>query len=399
MGNSFGKIFTVTTWGESHGLALGVVIDGCPAGLAVSVEAIQRALDARRPGYSALTSNRQEADTVQVLSGLYNGVTLGTPLALQVLNQDARAEDYEALKDVYRPSHADYTYEAKFGLRDPRGGGRASARETVARVAAGAVASQLLAHYGVSVLAYVEAVGVIRMPKAMGPITPEAIAKNPLRCPHPETAQEMERYILTLKERGDSAGGVIACCINGVPAGWGEPVFDRLEADLAKAMLSIPSTKGFEIGSGFAGTELLGSEHNDPFVFQDGQVRTTKNHSGGIQGGISNGAPIGFRVAFKPVASIAQEQSTVKRDGSPVALSISGRHDPCVLPRAVPIVEAMAALVLADHALRAKGSERPLHTSNTVALRVVCKGLAQTGNMANADGNEELGLRSCPGQV
>lgn len=364
MSNRFGILFSVTTWGESHGPSMGVVIDGCPAGLPLGVDIIQCALNRRRPGQSSLTSPRKEPDQVRILSGVHAGKTLGTPIALEIANVDARPEDYIPLQDVYRPSHADFTYDQKFGHRDPRGGGRASARETVARVAAGAVAGRLLSEvYGVSCLSWVESVGPLRMP-ALAPesLTDAAIEAHPVRCPHSSSAAAMAELIAQTQAQGDSLGGVIASCVQGLPVGWGAPVFDRLEADLAKALLSLPATKGFEIGSGFAGTQLKGSQHNDPFACENGRILTTSNHSGGVQGGISNGAPLLFRVAFKPVATIARTQHSVTSSGAPADIQASGRHDPCVLPRAVPLVTAMAQLVLADHALRA-------HTSQLSALQ------------------------------
>lgn len=353
-GSTFGQAFRVTTFGESHGPAVGAVVDGCPSRLALDVKEIQRDLDRRRPGQSRLTTQRQEDDRAEILSGVFEGLTLGTPIALLVRNQDAQPGAYEAMRDVYRPSHADYTTEAKYGVRDWRGGGRASARETTARVAAGAVARKLLSGAaGVDVLAWVDRVHHTSAAVDEATVTADAVEATPVRCPDPEAASAMTTAIEEARRHGDSLGGVVSCIARNVPAGLGEPVFDKLEADLAKAMLSLPAAKGFEVGSGFAGTLLTGLAHNDPFVpGPDGRPTTTSNRSGGVQGGISNGAPVVVRVAFKPTATIAQAQQTVDRAGSAVTLAAKGRHDPCVLPRAVPIVEAMMCLVLADHWLR-----------------------------------------------
>jgi chorismate synthase len=353
MPNSFGTLFTITTWGESHGTGVGVVIDGCPPNLPVSVEEIQSELDRRRPGQSDIVTPRKEEDKVEILSGLYEGRTTGTPISLWVRNADARPSAYDEMKEKFRPSHADYTYQAKFGLRDPRGGGRSSARETIGRVAAGAIAKKILVLAGaVEVRAFLTRVHDIEMPPMGEFPSLAAVEASPVRCPHPETALRMIERIKAVRSQGDSVGGVIECRVRGLPVGLGEPVFDRLEADLAKAMLSLPATKGFEVGSGFTGTLLKGSEHNDPFVMRDGRVRTTSNHSGGVQGGISNGEELIFRVAFKPTATILQSQKTVDVHGHDTELLARGRHDPCVVPRAVPIVEAMAALVLLDHWMR-----------------------------------------------
>ncbi|MFV0260380.1 MAG: chorismate synthase, partial [Acidimicrobiales bacterium] len=351
---SFGHLFRITTFGESHGVAVGVVIDGCPPGLAVDEAIIQHDLDRRRPGQSRLVTQRAETDTVQVLSGLFEGRTTGTPIALMVTNADQRPGAYDHLRDVYRPSHADFTYDAKYGRRDHRGGGRSSARETVARVAAGAVARRLLAEVaGIEVLAWVSQVHDLSVELDPDEVTTEAVEADPTRCPDPATAAAMTRAIEEARRNGDSLGGVVSAVARRVPAGLGEPVFDRLDADLAKAMLSLPAAKGFEIGSGFAGTRLTGSEHNDPFVpAPDGRPATESNRSGGVQGGISNGADLVWRTAFKPTATIAKEQKTVTTSGLATTLAAKGRHDPCVLPRAVPIVEAMGLLVLADHWLR-----------------------------------------------
>ncbi|MCB9741493.1 MAG: chorismate synthase [Alphaproteobacteria bacterium] len=353
MGSSTGRIFRVTTWGESHGGALGAVVEGCPPGMVLDLELMQRDLDRRRPGQSKLTTQRKEPDQVQVLSGLFEGRTLGTALSLVVFNQDADPRAYAPFKDRYRPSHADFTYEARYGLRNWQGGGRASARETLARVAAGAVARQVLAELaGVEILAWVDQVGELRADVDPAEVSYEAVEANLVRCPDPEAAAKMEALIREVRAEGDTIGGVVRCVARGVPAGLGDPVFDKLEADLAKAMLSLPAAKGFESGSGFGGVAMRGSAHNDPFVNIDGQIRTESNHSGGVQGGISNGMPITLAVAFKPVATIFKEQRTVDREGRETTVKARGRHDPCVVPRAVPIVEAGVALVLCDHLLR-----------------------------------------------
>ncbi|MBW1687533.1 MAG: chorismate synthase [Deltaproteobacteria bacterium] len=354
MSSRFGRIFQVSTFGESHGGGVGVVIDGCPPRLEVSTEQIQRDLDRRRPGQSSLTTPRQEEDRVEILSGVFEGRSLGSPIALLVHNRDARPHAYEHLKDLYRPSHADYTTEAKYGIRNWQGGGRASARETVGRVAAGAIARRLLATVaGIEVLAWVLRVHELEAKLDPATVTLEAVESNPVRCPEPGVAEEMARNIDAARKRGDSLGGVVECVARNVPPGLGEPIFHKLEADLAAALLSLPASKGFEVGSGFEGTRMTGSQHNDPFVVgEDGRPHTTSNRSGGIQGGISNGEPIVLRVAFKPTATISLPQQTVTTSGEPVTLKAQGRHDPCVLPRAVPIVEAMVCLVLADHWLR-----------------------------------------------
>jgi len=350
----FGERFQITTFGESHGGGVGVVVDGCPPRLALDEALIQRDLDRRRPGQSRYTTPRQEADRVEILSGLFEGRTLGTPIALLVRNQDARPSAYEPMRDLYRPSHADYTTEAKYGVRNWQGGGRASARETVGRVAAGAVARALLrAVAGVEVLAWVQRVHEVEAKVDPAQVTVEAVESNPLRCPDADAAREIGERIDAARERGDSLGGVVECVARGVPPGLGEPVFDKLEADLARGMLSLPAAKGFEIGSGFAGTRMTGIEHNDPFVpGDDGRPRAAANRSGGVQGGITNGEPVVVRVAFKPTATISQPQQTVNRENQATTLEAQGRHDPCVLPRAVPLVEAMTCLVLADHWLR-----------------------------------------------
>ena len=355
MANTFGHLFRITTWGESHGGGGGVVIDGCPPRLELTEADIQPDLDRRRPGQSPIVSQRKEADTVRLLSGTFEGKTLGTPICLWVKNEDARPESYTEMATKFRPSHADYTYQAKFGIRAWPGGGRTSARETIARVAAGAIAKKLLRErYGVEVLAYVSQVQ--RIIAAVDPEKVKAgdIESNIVRCPDPAAAGKMIVLIEKVRVAGDTVGGIVVGVARGVPPGWGEPVFDRLEADLAKAMLSLPASKGFDIGSGFGGILLKGTQHNDPFRAKGGKVYTTSNRSGGIQGGISNGETIYFRVAFKPVATVMREQDTVDVDFKNTTLKARGRHDPCVLPRAVPVVEAMTALVLADHALRHK---------------------------------------------
>ena len=353
MGSTYGKIFKISTFGESHGVAIGVVVEGCPAGLAFDLAFIQNELDRRKPGQSRITTQRKEADTVQVLSGVFEDFTTGAPIALTILNEDQRSKDYSHIAQQYRPSHADYTYQVKYGLRDYRGGGRSSARETAARVAAGALAKLLLRQAGVQVQAYVSQVGGLKLEKNYQELDLSLTDSNAVRCPDPDMAKQMFAYIDEVRKQGDSIGGTINCVLTGVPAGWGEPVFDRLHAELGKAMLGINAVKGFEYGSGFEGVALRGSQHNDAFYTdENGQVRTRTNHSGGIQGGISNGEDIYFRVAFKPVATIMQEQESVNEQGESVVVQGKGRHDPCVLPRAVPIVEAMAALVLADFYLR-----------------------------------------------
>jgi len=354
MPNTFGKLFTITTWGESHGPAVGVVIDGCPPGLPLSEGDIQGDLDRRRPGQSSIVTPRKEKDAVEILSGVFEGRTTGAPISLLVRNSDQRPGAYDEMRDKFRPSHADFAYQMKYGIRDHRGGGRSSARETVGRVAAAAVAKKILSTQKIEIRAYVSRVQDLALP----PGTPSAfpslaeVESNPVRCPDPATAEAMIARIEEVRAKGDSVGGIVTCRIRGVPAGLGEPVFDRLEADLAKAMLSLPATKGFEIGSGFAGTLLLGSAHNDAFVPREGRVGTATNRSGGVQGGISNGEEIVFSVAFKPTATIMIPQATVDTSGAATELTGRGRHDPCVLPRAVPIVEAMAALVLLDHWMR-----------------------------------------------
>ena len=354
MSSTFGTIFRITTFGESHGGAVGAVVDGCPPRLALTEADIQPQLDRRRPGQSALTTPRGEPDAVRILSGTELGVTLGTPIALVVANRDTKPGDYAEMSNVPRPSHADFTYQMKYGVRAASGGGRSSARETIGRVAAGAIAEKWLRlKAGVDIVAWVSGVGAVEAPDLTGAgLSRAAVDINAVRCPDAAAAQQMETEILAARDAKDSVGGIITCVCRGVPPGWGEPVFHKLEAMLAQAMLSIPATKGFELGSGFAGTRWRGSAHNDAFVQKSNGLGTKTNYSGGIQGGISNGEPIVFRVAFKPPATISQPQQTADFDGQPVTLEAKGRHDPCVVPRAVPIVEAMAALVLADAALQ-----------------------------------------------
>ncbi|MEL7161409.1 MAG: chorismate synthase [Bacteroidota bacterium] len=356
-GSTYGKLFRITTFGESHGVGLGVTIDGCPAGLDFDLDFIQSELARRKPGQSKIVTQRKEEDGVQVLSGVFEGKTTGTPIGMVIYNKDQRSKDYGHIFDKFRPSHADYTFHAKYGLRDYRGGGRSSARETAARVAAGAVAQLLLRHFGITVRSYVSQVGALALDKPYQELDLEQIESNPVRCPDAEMAAVMEKEILAVRKAGDTIGGVVSCVVTGVPAGWGEPVFDKLHAELGKAILSINACKGFEYGSGFAGVTLRGSEHNDEFYTEaDGTVRTHTNRSGGIQGGISNGEDIYFRAAFKSVATIIQDQTSVNEAGEEVTVSGKGRHDPCVLPRAIAIVDNMTALVLADFALRARGN-------------------------------------------
>jgi len=358
-GNTIGTLFRVTTFGESHGAAVGAVVDGCPAGVELRVEGIQAALDRRRPGQSEVTSERNEADTVQIMSGVFEGKTLGTPIALLAFNQDSRPEDYAHLKDIYRPSHADFTTEKKYGVRDYRGGGRSSARETWARVAAGAVAASLLKQlHGIEIIAFVSQVHSVRADVSGAGLSRADVDATAVRCPDLAAAEKMERAILEAKASGDSLGGVISCVVSGTPIGLGEPVFDKLSARLASAMMSINATKGFEYGLGFRATELKGSEHNDAFRSKGtGRVQQETNRAGGILGGMSSGELITFNVAFKPTSTIAKPQSTTDKDGNELTLEVKGRHDPCVLPRAVPIVEAMAALTLADLMLIARGTK------------------------------------------
>ena len=367
-GNSFGTAFKITTFGESHGKAIGVIIDGCPAGLDIDENFIQTELDRRRPGQSKIVTQRDESDTAQILSGVFEGKSTGHPISIVIYNEDQRSKDYSHIADKYRPSHADFTYQKKYGIRDYRGGGRSSARETAARVAAGAVAKMLLHTEGVSVNAYVSQVGDIEVKESYKSLDFKDIEATPVRCPDLKTAERMIELIQEVRKAGDTIGGITTCVVQGCPIGLGEPAFDKLHADLAKAMLSINAAKGFEYGSGFAGVTLRGSQHNDAFFNENnenaannnlsgdnregGKIKTRTNHSGGVQGGISNGEDIYFRVAFKPVATIIMAQESVNMAGETVEVTGRGRHDPCVLPRAVPIVEAMAALVLADHLLR-----------------------------------------------
>ena len=351
MSSTFGTLFRVTTFGESHGRAIGCIVDGCPARIPLSADDLQPQLDRRRPGATALATPRKEADVVTILSGTDRGLTLGTPIGLSIPNADTKPGDYAEMETVPRPSHADFTYAEKYGLRARSGGGRASARETAARVAAGAVAEKLLAAFHpVQIVAWVESVGsIVSKRPDLAAIARADVDATLVRCPDPEAAPRMVAAIEAARDAGDSLGGIVACVCRGVPAGWGEPVFEKLTAELAHAMLSIPATRGFEIGEGFGATLLRGSQHNDPFAAKPGGgIRPATNHCGGIQGGISNGETLFFRVAFKPVSTISLPQNTVAFDGSPVVFEAKGRHDPCVLPRAVPVVEAMAALVLAD---------------------------------------------------
>lgn len=345
-GNSFGKLFKLTTFGESHGTAIGGIIDGCPAGLKLDFEAIKNDMNRRRPGQSKIVTQRKEPDTVDFLSGIFEGVTTGTPIGFAINNTNQKSKDYSHIKDVYRPSHADYTYDKKYGIRDYRGGGRSSARETACRVVAGAIAKQMLNH--IKINAYTSAVGMIELETSYKDLDLNLIESNPVRCPDLTVAQSMIERIAEVKKKGDTIGGVVTCVIQNVPPGLGEPVFDKLHAELGKAMLSINAVKGFEYGSGFKGSQMLGSNHNDRFN-KDGSTQT--NLSGGVQGGISNGMDIYFNVAFKPVATTLQKQDTINSSGEIVEMQGKGRHDPCVVPRAVPIVEAMAALVLADFTL------------------------------------------------
>lgn len=356
-GNSFGELFRITTFGESHGKAIGVIVDGCPSNIEIDEAFIQSELDKRRPGQSKITTQRKESDTAQILSGVFEGKTTGTPISIVIPNEDQRSKDYSHIADKYRPSHADYTYQMKYGIRDYRGGGRSSARETAARVAAGAIAKLFLKKQGIEIFAHVSGAGQIEAPnvdtsdfQALLQIRED----NIVRCADPATANEMIDFIDQIRKNGDTVGGRISTIIRGVPAGLGEPVFDRLHAELGKAMLSINAVHGFEYGSGFDGSRLKGSEHNDIFTQENGKIVTRTNFSGGIQGGISNGMDITFRVAFKPVATIMRDQSTLNQEGEETTISGKGRHDPCVVPRAVIIVEAMAALVIADQLLKQK---------------------------------------------
>ena len=351
-GSTFGQVFRIHTFGESHGKALGVTIDGCPAGVSIDLDFIQQELARRRPGQSAIVTQRKEGDQVEILSGVFEGKSTGTPIQMVIFNKDARSRDYSHIADRYRPSHADYTFQEKYGIRDYRGGGRSSARETAARVAAGAVAKLILQSQGIRIHAYVSQVGSLRLQVPYQELDLAKTENNPVRCPDPDTAEAMEALIREVRKDGDTIGGVVSALVTGCPVGLGEPVFDKLHADLAKAMLSINACKGFEYGSGFAGVEMRGSEHNDAFYQEGDQVQTRTNYSGGIQGGISNGMDIYFRVAFKPVATIISSQESINQAGETVEVTGKGRHDPCVVPRAVPIVESMTALVLVDHWLR-----------------------------------------------
>lgn len=353
-GNTFGSQFKLTTFGESHGKAIGGIIDGCPAGIEIDLAAVQHQLDRRRPGQSSITTRRKESDTVEFLSGLLSTKTLGTPIGFIIPNSDQRPRDYEQMKEIYRPSHADFTYQEKYGIRDHRGGGRSSARETACRVVAGAIAQQILALKGITVTAFVQQIGTVRLPLHYSAVSLTTVDQYAVRCPDESTATAMEAAIKQVQREGDSLGGVIQCVVQHSLTGLGEPVFDRLHADLGKAMLSINAVKGFEYGSGFEAASMKGSTHNDGYTKRGDTVATTTNHSGGIQGGISNGEDIYFNVAFKPVATIFKPQNTVTSSGESVTLSAKGRHDPCVVPRAVPIVESMTALVLLDHLLRAQ---------------------------------------------
>jgi chorismate synthase len=356
-GNIFGNLFRVSTFGESHGRGVGGVIDGCPAGLKLDLEAIQTELDRRKPGQSKIVTQRKEGDVVEFYSGIFEGYTTGTPIGFLIINGNQKSNDYDHIKDKFRPSHADFTFHEKFGVRDYRGGGRSSARETAARVVAGAIAKQFLASKNIEVKAYVSQVGAIVLNKSYKELDLITIEDNILRCPDQELAEVMINKIMEVRKNGDTIGGVVDCVIKGVPSGIGEPVFDKLHSELGKAMLSINAVKGFEYGSGFKGVELLGSQHNDAFINDNGTIKTVKNHSGGIQGGISNGEDIYFRVAFKPVATIMQDQESVNENGETVTVSGKGRHDPCVVPRAVPIVEAMAAMVILDNILVSRSNK------------------------------------------
>ncbi len=356
MGNSYGTLFRISTFGESHGLAIGVVIDGCPAGLDIDESFIQSELERRKPGQSKITTQRKEDDTFKILSGVFEGKSTGAPIAMIIENQDQRSKDYSHIENTFRPSHADFTYQEKYGIRDHRGGGRSSARETAARVAAGAVAKLILIKYSVSINAYVSQVGELKTPDYTT-LDLSTSENNIVRCPDSAIAEKMIALIDQVRLDRDTIGGVVTCVIKNSPVGLGEPVFDKLHAELGKAMLSINAVKGFEYGSGFEGIKLRGSQHNDEFVNEGGKIKTKTNHSGGVQGGISNGADIYFNVAFKPVATIMQDQQTVDKEGNQATISGKGRHDPCVVPRAVPIVEAMAALVLVDFILRSKSAK------------------------------------------
>ena len=354
MSSTYGKIFKISTFGESHGKAVGLVLEGCPAGLEIDESKIQLDLDRRKPGQSYIVTQRQESDVIQIVSGVFEGKATGSPIAMMVWNEDQRSKDYSHIADKFRPSHADYTYSEKYGVRDYRGGGRSSARETLARVAAGAVAKMVLSRLGISIKAYVSQVGTLKLEKSYQSMNLDLAEENIIRCPDPEMAEKMIEFIDETRKNRDTVGGIVSCVIQGCPVGLGEPVFDKLHAELGKAMLSINAVKGFEYGSGFSGVEQFGSQHNDIFVKEGDKVKTITNYSGGIQGGISNGEDIYFRVAFKPVATIMTDQQSLNEAGEETTISGKGRHDPCVVPRAVPIVEAMAAIVLADFYLRNK---------------------------------------------
>lgn len=356
-GNTYGKIFNITTFGESHGRGLGVVIDGCPAGIDFDETFIQSELARRRPGQSNIVTQRKEADKVEVLSGVFEGKTTGTPIGMVIYNADAKSKDYSHIADKFRPSHADYTYHIKYGIRDYRGGGRSSARETAARVAAGAIAKLLLKHYGIEIIGYVSQVGTVKVEGPYSKLDLSLVEATAVRCPDLAKAEQMIDLIKTVRKDGDTIGGIVTAVVKGCPAGLGEPAFDKLHAELGKAMLSINACKGFEYGSGFDGVAMRGSEHNDIFVNKEGNIETTTNHSGGIQGGISNGMDIYFRAAFKPVATIVAAQDSVNIEGEKATVTGKGRHDPCVLPRAVPIVEAMTALTIADFLLRQRSAK------------------------------------------
>ena len=356
MGNTFGNLFKLTSFGESHGYMIGGIIEGCPAGLEINKDLIQKDLDRRKPGQSKVTSSRREDDKVQLLSGVFEGKSTGTPIGFLIPNINSKSKDYSNIKDIFRPSHADYTYEAKYGLRDYRGGGRSSARETACRVVAGSIAKQFLNNYGIKISAYVSGIGNVFADEKNIDLNKD-YDSNIVRCPDTDTSIRMINLITELKSKGNTVGGQIKCVISGVEAGLGEPVFDKLHADLGKAMLSINAVKGFEYGSGFEGSKMTGSEHNDEFIVENGNISTKTNNSGGIQGGISNGEDIYFKVAFKPVATIISKQNSIDKEKNNVEFSVNGRHDPCVVPRAVPIVESMAAIVLADHLLRNRTSK------------------------------------------
>ncbi len=349
-----GKLFRLSTFGESHGKAIGGIVDGCPSGLTLDLDAVQGELDRRKPGQSELTTPRKESDRVEFLSGIKDGVTLGTPIGFVLYNEDTRSKDYRSLEKIYRPSHADYTYDKKYGLRDHRGGGRASARETANWVVGGAIARQLLSHQGVRIQAFVSQIGSNVLSKPYAQLNLDQVDQFPTRCPDAEVSAKMQAEIEAARDAGDSLGGVVTLLVTGLPVGWGEPVFEKLHAILGQALFSINASKGVEFGSGFSAASMRGSEHNDAFVSHEGKVKTSSNHSGGVQGGLSNGADLLARVAFKPTASIKKQQQTVDDQGQSQTLQIDGRHDPCVVPRAVPIVEAMAALVLADFSLMAR---------------------------------------------